>query len=127
MYKAPINNPPFAGAVNGITKCMVGLGDVDNTADAINPILLRGRPHYLNKSVTLQENNQLALKSNQSTVYTQTEVVNALCAKMDGRGNPTYLSKIIATVVMAYSVGPKSTARQQVSAGPWINIKYCMS
>lgn len=32
--KAPINNPTFTGTVNGITKAMVGLGNVDNTADA---------------------------------------------------------------------------------------------
>lgn len=32
--KAPIANPTFTGAVNGITKSMVGLGNVDNTSDA---------------------------------------------------------------------------------------------
>lgn len=31
--KAPIANPTFTGAVNGITKSMVGLGNVDNTSD----------------------------------------------------------------------------------------------
>jgi hypothetical protein len=32
--KAPINNPTFTGTVSGITKAMVGLGNVDNTSDA---------------------------------------------------------------------------------------------
>jgi hypothetical protein len=32
--KAPINNPTFTGTVNGITKAMVGLGNLDNTSDA---------------------------------------------------------------------------------------------
>lgn len=32
--KAPIANPTFTGAVNGVTKAMVGLGNVDNTSDA---------------------------------------------------------------------------------------------
>lgn len=36
--KAPIANPTFTGAVNGITKAMVGLGNVDNTSDANKPI-----------------------------------------------------------------------------------------
>ena len=36
--KAPIANPTFTGAVNGITKSMVGLGNVDNTSDANKPI-----------------------------------------------------------------------------------------
>lgn len=36
--KAPINNPTFTGTVGGITKSMVGLGNVDNTSDANKPI-----------------------------------------------------------------------------------------
>jgi len=36
--KAPIANPTFTGTVNGITKAMVGLGNVDNTSDAGKPI-----------------------------------------------------------------------------------------
>jgi hypothetical protein len=35
---APIASPTFTGTVNGITKSMVGLGNVDNTADASKPI-----------------------------------------------------------------------------------------
>jgi hypothetical protein len=36
--KAPIANPTFTGTVVGITKSMVGLGNVDNTSDANKPI-----------------------------------------------------------------------------------------
>lgn len=36
--KAPINSPTFTGTVGGITKSMVGLGNVDNTSDASKPI-----------------------------------------------------------------------------------------
>lgn len=36
--KAPINSPTFTGTVGGITKAMVGLDNVDNTADADKPI-----------------------------------------------------------------------------------------
>lgn len=36
--KAPTANPTFTGTVSGITKTMVGLGNVDNTADADKPI-----------------------------------------------------------------------------------------
>ena len=35
---APIASPTFTGTVNGITKSMVDLGNVDNTADASKPI-----------------------------------------------------------------------------------------
>jgi len=36
--KAPINNPTFTGTVSGVTKSMVGLGSVDNTADSAKPV-----------------------------------------------------------------------------------------
>ncbi len=35
---APLASPTFTGTVSGITKGMVGLGNVDNTADANKPI-----------------------------------------------------------------------------------------
>ena len=36
--KAPIASPTFTGTVSGITKSMVGLGNVDNTSDTEKPI-----------------------------------------------------------------------------------------
>jgi hypothetical protein len=36
--KAPLASPTFTGTVGGITKAMVGLGSVDNTADTAKPI-----------------------------------------------------------------------------------------
>jgi len=36
--KAPIASPTFTGTVSGITKSMVGLGNVDNTSDASKPV-----------------------------------------------------------------------------------------
>jgi hypothetical protein len=36
--KAPIESPTFTGTVAGITKGMVGLGNVDNTSDANKPV-----------------------------------------------------------------------------------------
>jgi hypothetical protein len=36
--KAPLANPTFTGTVSGITKAMVGLANVDNTADADKPV-----------------------------------------------------------------------------------------
>jgi hypothetical protein len=36
--KAPTANPTFTGTVSGVTKAMVGLGNVDNTTDAGKPI-----------------------------------------------------------------------------------------
>ena len=36
--KAPIASPTFTGTVSGISKSMVGLGNVDNTTDANKPV-----------------------------------------------------------------------------------------
>jgi len=36
--KAPLASPTFTGTVSGITKTMVGLGNVDNTTDLLKPI-----------------------------------------------------------------------------------------
>ena len=36
--KAPLNNPKFTWTVSGITKTMVGLGNVDSTTDAHIPV-----------------------------------------------------------------------------------------
>jgi len=38
VLKANIANPTFTGTVGGITKAMVGLGNVDNTSDASKPV-----------------------------------------------------------------------------------------
>lgn len=38
IEKAPIANPTFTGTVSGVTKAMVGLSNVDNTADASKPV-----------------------------------------------------------------------------------------
>ena len=36
--KAPMASPTFTGTVSGVTKAMVGLGNVDNTSDASKPV-----------------------------------------------------------------------------------------
>ncbi len=36
--KAPIASPTFTGSVSGISKTMVGLGNIDNTTDLLKPI-----------------------------------------------------------------------------------------
>ena len=36
--KAPSASPIFSGTTSGITKAMIGLGNVDNTADAHKPV-----------------------------------------------------------------------------------------
>jgi len=78
--KAPINNPTFTGTVSGITKAMVGLGNVNNTSDS-------------NKVISILTKAALALK--------------APLASPTFTGTPTLPSGTIATT---QSAGNNSTA-----------------
>ena len=71
--KAPINNPTFTGTVGGITKTMVGLGNVDNTSDADKP-------------VSTATTTELALKA-PLTDPTFTGTVSGIDKTMVGLGN----------------------------------------
>ena len=65
--RAPIANPTFTGTVNGITKSMITLGNVDNTND-------------LHKPVSTLTQNAINLKANSSDVYT-TSVLDSMFAQ----------------------------------------------
>ena len=61
--KAPINSPTFTGTVSGITKHMIGLGNVNNSTD-------------LNKPISNATQTALNLKADSDDTYTKTEVDN---------------------------------------------------
>lgn len=71
--KAPLASPTFTGTVSGITKTMVGLGNVDNTSDADKPV-----------STTQQ--TALDLKANIASP-TFTGTVSGITKTMVGLGN----------------------------------------
>ena len=107
---APIANPTFTGTVGGITKSMVGLGNVDDTTDANKPV-----------STATQTALDLKLNSNSPSVdyyiansgtgsYTVNGVANGLITfergkkyriHMNATGHPFW----IQTVSGAYSSG----------------------
>jgi hypothetical protein len=66
--KAPLLNPTFTGTVSGVTKTMVGLGNVDNTSDLDKPIssLTSTRIGLLETQVT----DGLAAKVDKATIPT---------------------------------------------------------
>jgi hypothetical protein len=70
LLKANLSSPTFTGTVNGITKSMVGLADVDNTSDVNKPVS--------NATIT-----QLLLKSNLANP-TFTGTVNGITKNMVG-------------------------------------------
>lgn len=66
--KAPIDNPTFTGTVSGITKAMVGLGNVDNTSDANKPISTAAQAAIDNKLSLAGGNMTSDLQMNGQTI-----------------------------------------------------------
>jgi hypothetical protein len=62
--KAPIASPTFTGTVSGVTKSMVGLGNVDNTSDADKPV------STATTAAISTSKTQLELNSQTGTTYT---------------------------------------------------------
>ena len=59
---APVANPTFTGAVSGISKAMVGLGNVDNTSDVNKPVSTATQT-ALNLKFNTNDTSQLNLTS----------------------------------------------------------------
>ena len=57
--KAPIDAPTFTGIVSGITKNMVGLGNVDNTSDANKPVSTAQQTALDAKQDIIDSNNHI--------------------------------------------------------------------
>jgi hypothetical protein len=68
--KANIESPTFTGTVRGITKAMVGLGNVDNTADLDKPVSTATQTALDLKANATDVTTALALKANASDVTT---------------------------------------------------------
>jgi hypothetical protein len=68
--KANIESPTFTGTVSGITKAMVGLGNVDNTSDLNKPISTATQAALDLKANASDVTTALALKANTADVNT---------------------------------------------------------
>lgn len=68
--KANIESPTFTGTVKGITKAMVGLGNVDNTSDIDKPVSTATQTALDIKANTTDVNTALNLKANAADVTT---------------------------------------------------------
>jgi hypothetical protein len=100
--KAPLANPTFTGTVNGITKSMVGLGNVDNTSDT-------------NKPVSTSQQSALDLKAPLASP-TFTGTVNGITKSMVGLGNVDNISDINKPVSV-----PQASADAAVQANAAID------
>ena len=101
---APIASPTFTGTVSGITKTMVGLGNVDNTTDA-------------NKPVSTATQTALDLKLASATASTTYETITNVALKAP-IASPTFtgtVSGVTATMVGLGNVDNTSDANKPVS------------
>jgi hypothetical protein len=76
--KAPLASPTFTGTVSGITKAMVGLGNVDNTSDLNKPVSTAQAAAIAVETARAEAAE--ALKADKATTYTKTEVDAAIAA-----------------------------------------------
>jgi hypothetical protein len=80
--KAPLADPTFTGTVSGVSKSMVGLGNVDNTSDA-------------NKPVSTATQTELDAKLNSSTASTTYAPIN----------NPTFTGTVAGVTKTMVGLG----------------------
>jgi hypothetical protein len=116
--KAPLNNPSFSGTVSGISKSMVGLGNVDNTNDA-------------NKPISTATQTALNLKANQASLDSTNANVSSLQSKtnaMSFNGTTNTLTmneKVIVTLDEFLngntSIGDASTDLLTINASTTFN------
>ncbi|MBC8054886.1 MAG: hypothetical protein H7Y13_17645, partial [Sphingobacteriaceae bacterium] len=113
--KAPLASPTFTGTVSGITKTMVGLGNVDNTTDLLKPISTATQTALDLKSST----SDLALKAPLASP-TFTGTVSGITAAMVGLANvdnTTDLNKPISTATQS-ALDLKSSASDLALKAP---------
>jgi hypothetical protein len=72
--KAPLESPTFTGTVTGITKAMVGLSDVENTADLAKPISTVTEAALDTKVSTATFSTTMATKENTANKSTATDL-----------------------------------------------------
>ena len=106
--KAPLESPTFTGTVTGITKAMVGLSNVDNTADLAKPI----------SSATQAV---LDLKASTTTLALKENVANKSSASDLGGLNPSDVLYPTQKAVKDYVTA--NTASGGVADGGITNIK----
>jgi hypothetical protein len=108
--KAPIESPTFTGTVGGISKSMVGLGNVDNTSDANKPVSTATQTALDLKLNLTEPSVDYYITNSGSGSYTVNGVANGLIYFEKGKkyrihinapGHPFW----IQTVSGAYSSG----------------------
>ena len=106
--KAPINNPTFTGTVAGVTKSMVGLGNVNNTSDADKPVstatqtALDLKANSSDITELSQDAVNAALTAGSGITKTYNDAANTITVAVDSTiATKTYADGAVSTAVGA--------------------------
>jgi hypothetical protein len=134
--KAPLASPTFTGTVSGITKSMVGLGNVDNTTDLLKPISTATQTALDAKLATATATSTYATISNvalkaplESPVFTGTvdfsgatvTGISALPAQLNNSGKFLTTNGTTATWSTIYSALSGAVTDGSITAGALYN------
>jgi hypothetical protein len=131
---ATLASPTFTGTVGGITKSMVGLGNVDNTTDAAKPVstatntLLQSTSALLTPLTTTNNlTGQLVLtttlNSLSGTLLTRTDYSTSSATFFRQNGNAFGTQAIIGTIDNnAFSVNTNNSEKMRIFANG--NVAY---
>jgi hypothetical protein len=113
---APLANPTFTGTVGGITKSMVGLGNVDNTSDANKPVSTATQT-ALNLKFNTADTTLLNLTSRFAAKQ------NTLTNPVTGTGTTNTLPLFTGTSTLGNSVIQESSGNIGIGVAPTSNLE----
>jgi len=114
---APLANPTFTGTVGGITKSMVGLGNVDNTSDVNKPISTATQT-ALNLKFNTADTTSLNLTSRFAAKQ------NTLTNPVTGTGTTNTLPLFTGTSTLGNSVIQESSGNIGIGVAPIANLTF---
>jgi hypothetical protein len=115
--KANIESPTFTGTVSGITKAMVGLGNVDNTSDIDKPISTATQAALDLKANTADVTTSLALKANAADVTTALDLkVDKVTGKALSTNDYTTAEKTKLAAITGTNTGDQDLSALAVAA-----------
>ena len=119
--KANLDSPTFTGTVGGITKAMVGLGNVDNTSDLDKPVS-NATSTAISTEISARTSMDNTLSAEISTeILNRTSVDNTLSAEISAEiSNRTSVDNTISTAssseIVTRSTAISSEASSRLSA-----------
>ena len=97
---APLASPTFTGTVSGITKSMVGLGNVDNTSDANKPVSTATQT-ALNLKVNISDTASMLTPYLRKSDTTLLNLTSRFAAKLNLSDTASMLTNYLRTGVAA--------------------------